>query len=115
MAKLKLRNAVEERAGRFCMLDSHREFRAAFVPDNQLRIDSDGQAALIDLDDLRSIWVKLLKGVVTVRAADWGPKSTGEHILSLLSLSLAIFGAAEDTVQRYQPRMPLVVSAAEPS
>src|SRR5271165_551876 len=32
-----------------------------------------------------------------------------------LSLSLAIFGAAEDTVQRYQPRMPLVVSAAEPS
>ena len=31
-----------------------------------------------------------------------------------LTLSLAIFGAAEDTVQRYQPRMPLVVSAAEP-
>src|SRR5271166_502933 len=31
-----------------------------------------------------------------------------------LSLSLAIFVAAEDTVQRYQPRMPLVVSAAEP-
>ena len=35
--------------------------------------------------------------------------------IELLSLSLAIFGAAEDTVQRYQPRMPLVVSAAEPS
>src|SRR5208337_921933 len=30
-----LRNAVEERVGRFCMLDSRREFKAAFVPDNQ--------------------------------------------------------------------------------
>ena len=51
----------------------------------------------------------------------YGPKNsradmpTDEYICDILTLSLAIFGAAEDTVQRYQPRMPLVVSAAEPS
>src|SRR5271166_4042311 len=49
------------------------------------------------------------------RAARFSLSSQQVDLGWTLSLSLAIFGAAEDTVQRYQPRMPLVVSAAEPS
>ncbi len=78
---------VDQQAGRFATLRSNREFRAEFVPDQRLRFDNDGRIAEVDVEDLRSVWMKLLKGVVTERAVDWGlPEVTGEHILSLLRM-----------------------------
>jgi O-acetyl-ADP-ribose deacetylase (regulator of RNase III) len=80
-----LRTAVHERKGQFRSLGPEAPFTAEFSSERQLRLGIDGGSALIDVDDLRSVWVKLLKGVVTTRAADWGPMATGDHILSLLS------------------------------
>lgn len=80
-----LRTAVQQRDGRFRSLGPGAPFMAEFESESRLRLDIDGRSALIDVDDLRSVWIKLLKGVVTTRAADWGPMATGEHILSLLS------------------------------
>jgi len=82
-----LHDTVEQRGGRFGMLHSGKIFSMQFVPDNQLRFESDKGITEIDVDDLRSIWIKLLKGVVTERVAEWGrPEVTGEHILSVLSV-----------------------------
>jgi O-acetyl-ADP-ribose deacetylase (regulator of RNase III) len=81
-----LYDTVALRDGQFRMLQSGKAFNVRSVPDNQLRFESDDGIAEIDVDDLRSIWVKLLKGVVTARVAQWGrPEVTGEHILSVLS------------------------------
>jgi hypothetical protein len=81
-----LHDAIKRHNGRFGMLHSRKDFSVRFVPENQLRFESDNGIAEIDVDDLRSIWIKLLKGVITERVAEWGrPEVTGEHILSILS------------------------------
>lgn len=82
-----LHDTVGKCDGQFRMLQSGRTFNVTFVPENQLRFQSEDGVAKIDVDDLRSIWVKLLKGVVTARVAQWGLREvTGEHILSVLSV-----------------------------
>ncbi len=80
-----LRAAVQDREGKFRSLGLDAPFTAEFESESRLRLNINGGSVLIDVDDLRSIWLKLLKGVVTTRAADWGPTATGDHILSLLS------------------------------
>jgi O-acetyl-ADP-ribose deacetylase (regulator of RNase III) len=81
-----LQNLVDEHAGRFRTLHSDSVFKVTFVPENQLEIESEGGTSRIDVDDLRSIWVKLLNGVVTKQAVEWGPLVRAQHILSLLCM-----------------------------
>jgi hypothetical protein len=60
-------------------------FKVQLAPENHILFESNSRVTEIDVDDLRSIWVKLLKGVVTAKAAQWDSEVTGEHILSVLS------------------------------
>jgi O-acetyl-ADP-ribose deacetylase (regulator of RNase III) len=80
-----LHDIVETRAGRFSTLQSRDAFTVQFVPERQLHIKGGLQEAQIDVDDLRSIWVKLLNGIVTEQTAYWGPEIRSEYLLSLLS------------------------------
>jgi O-acetyl-ADP-ribose deacetylase (regulator of RNase III) len=81
-----LQDLVDEHAGQFSTLQSGCGFKVQFVPDRQLQIDHDNLSVQIDVDDLRSVWVKLLNGVVTEKEMEWGPSVRGEHILSLVSM-----------------------------
>jgi len=80
-----LMETVDDREGSFRELQSDRTFKVQFMPDEQIQFETESHIARIEVDDLRSIWVKLLKGVVTARAARWDSEVTGEQILSLLS------------------------------
>lgn len=80
-----LQDIVDEREGRFLTLQSNSQFEVKFVPDHEIEIGQGDSKATIAVDDLRSLWVKLLKGVVTQEAVEWGPSVGSEYILSLLS------------------------------
>lgn len=81
-----LQDLVDEQAGQFRTLHSNSAFTVRFVPENQIEIESEDGTSGIDVDDLRSIWVKLLNGIVTKQAVEWGPLVRGEHVLSLLRM-----------------------------
>jgi O-acetyl-ADP-ribose deacetylase (regulator of RNase III) len=81
-----LQDIVDDRGGRFTTLQTGRPFEVQFVPEGQVRIGDAHQKTLVDVDDLRSIWVKLLNGVVTRESVEWGPNIDSEFLLSLLSL-----------------------------
>jgi hypothetical protein len=81
-----LQSLVDEHVGQFRTLHSDNVFKVKFVPENQIEIEFEDGTSRIDVDDLRSIWVKLLNGVVTKRAVEWGPLVRGQHILSLLCM-----------------------------
>jgi O-acetyl-ADP-ribose deacetylase (regulator of RNase III) len=81
-----IQDVVDEQACRFTTLLSGRPFEVQFVPGHQIEIGSGDQRTMVDLDDLRSIWVKLLHGLVTQEAVEWGPHVDGEFMLSLLSM-----------------------------
>ena len=80
-----LRQLVATREGRFHGLRSRDQFEVRFEPDDQIAFVADKQVARIEIDDLRSIWAKLLNGVVTAQAARWDAEVTGDQILSVLS------------------------------
>jgi hypothetical protein len=80
-----LQNVAEQRDGRFVTLQSRGTFEVKFVLNNEIEIGKGDARARIDVDDLRSVWVRLLKGVVTQEAVEWGPPIGNEFILSLLS------------------------------
>jgi hypothetical protein len=81
-----LQSLVDEHVGQFRTLHSDNVFKVKFVPEKQIEIEFEDGTSRIDVDDLRSIWVKLLNGVVTKRAVEWGPLVRGQHILSLLCM-----------------------------
>ena len=81
-----LRGVIDARSGVFETLPSGHRFEVKFAPDDRIEIGEGWQRTIIDVDDLRSIWVKLLSGVVTHDVVEWGPSLGGEYLLSLLSV-----------------------------
>lgn len=81
-----LQDVVDEQACRFTTLQSKRPFEVRFAPEHRIEIGEGDQKVQVDVDDLRSIWVKLLHGVVTQEAVEWGPHVDGEFLLALLSM-----------------------------
>jgi O-acetyl-ADP-ribose deacetylase (regulator of RNase III) len=79
-----LHDVVDARAGQFRTMLSSDGFTVQFAPEHQLHIEGGHKAAHIDVDDLRSLWVKLLNGIVTEQTVDWGPDVRSDYILSLL-------------------------------
>jgi len=79
-----LRETIRTQDGEFCLHGALNPFKVRFASADRLEVNVEGKSTFIEIDDLRSVWVKLLKGVVTRRAADWGPIATGDHILAIL-------------------------------
>lgn len=78
--------ALDKCGGKMQDLGSHDAFSAKFLNDDLLRVSSKDGEWEFDSDDLRGIWLGLLRGLLTEDKANLAQRGSGTHMVSLLGI-----------------------------
>jgi hypothetical protein len=81
-----LGRAVELAGDHLVELESHTPFLARMDSEHNLTIETPDASWCVELEDLRGVWVSLLKGLVTREQAGWSIQNGADPLLTILSL-----------------------------
>ncbi len=81
-----VRRAVDLAGSEMVELESKAPFSASMPSEEYLEIEASGACWRYELDDLRGVWLKLQKGIVTMKDAGWSIRDGSRPLLTLFSL-----------------------------
>lgn len=81
-----VKRVLEVSGGDLVTLSGGQNFKAFVIDDEELIIKSAGGAFSIPLEELRSVWVALMNGVVTKDRVLWAAGDDADYMLAILSL-----------------------------
>jgi len=81
-----LHRAVDLAGSNLVDLETKRPIVASLVSEHDLKIDAEDTSWTFEPEDLRGVWISLLRGLLTKEQAGWSTTGGGKPLLSILSL-----------------------------